>query len=123
MLSPKKSEDLLGNYDLTNFPTNRQILSDIYDEFSKKHYSIGYIEVTVSKGKELINKFLEITGEKISFTAWIVKCISDTVLQFPEFNSYRKGRRKLVRFEDIDIGILNSDAIIIYLKLDFMFSL
>jgi pyruvate/2-oxoglutarate dehydrogenase complex dihydrolipoamide acyltransferase (E2) component len=76
------------------------------DEFLKKHYSIGYIEVTVSKGKEFINKFSEKTGEKISFTSWIVKCISDAVLQFPEFNSYRKGRGKLVTFDDIDIIVM-----------------
>ncbi|MFW9854282.1 MAG: 2-oxo acid dehydrogenase subunit E2 [Candidatus Thorarchaeota archaeon] len=103
-MSPSK--DNLGNYHLTEFPTNRQILSDLYDEFLKKHYSIGYIEVTVSKANELINKFLEKTGEKISFTAWIVKCISDAVVQFPEFNSYRKERNKLVTFEDIDIIVM-----------------
>ncbi|MHA2113634.1 MAG: hypothetical protein ACW98W_19410, partial [Candidatus Hodarchaeales archaeon] len=67
MSSPIESENILGNYHLTDFPINRQILSDIYDEFLKKHYSIGYIEVTVSKGKEFINKFSEKTGEKISF--------------------------------------------------------
>lgn len=106
MSSPTKSKDILGNYHLTDFPTNRQVLSDIYDEFLKKHYSLGYIEVNVSKGKELINKFSEKTGEKISFTSWIVKCISDAVLQFPQFNSYRKGRRKLVTFEDIDIIVM-----------------
>jgi pyruvate/2-oxoglutarate dehydrogenase complex dihydrolipoamide acyltransferase (E2) component len=100
------SKDNLGNYHLSDFPTNRQILSDLYDEFLKKHYSIGYIEVTVSKAKELINKFSKKTGEKVSFTAWIVKCISDAVLQFPEFNSYRKGRTKLVTFEDIDIIVM-----------------
>ncbi|MFX0174582.1 MAG: 2-oxo acid dehydrogenase subunit E2 [Candidatus Hodarchaeota archaeon] len=54
----------------------------------------------------MINKFSKKTGEKISFTSWIVKCISDAVLQFPEFNSYRKGRRKLVLFEDIDIIVM-----------------
>ncbi len=106
MSSPIESENILGNYHLTDFPTNRQILSDLYDEFLKKHYSIGYIEVTVSKGKELINKFSEKTGQKISFTSWIVKCISDAVLQFPEFNSYRKGRKKLVTFDDIDIIVM-----------------
>ncbi|MFX1422894.1 MAG: 2-oxo acid dehydrogenase subunit E2 [Promethearchaeota archaeon] len=106
MSSHIKSTDILGDYSLKDFPLNRQILSEIYDEFLKKHYSIGYIEVPVSKGKELIKKFSEKTGEKISFTAWIVKCISDALIQFPEFNSYRKGRKKLVTFNDIDIIVM-----------------
>ncbi|MFW9777752.1 MAG: 2-oxo acid dehydrogenase subunit E2 [Candidatus Heimdallarchaeota archaeon] len=100
------SENNLGSYYYVEFPINRQILSDLYDEFLRKHYSIGYLEVSVSKAKELISKFAVKTGERISFTGWIVKCISDAVLQFPEFNSYRKGRNKLVTFEDIDIIVM-----------------
>ncbi|MHA2102847.1 MAG: 2-oxo acid dehydrogenase subunit E2, partial [Candidatus Hodarchaeales archaeon] len=100
------SDNVLGKFFIKDFPKNRQILSDIYDEFLKKHYMHGYIEINVTKGKKLIKQYHAKTGEKISFTSWIVKCIADSVKQYPEINSYRKGKGKIIEFEDIDIIIM-----------------
>jgi pyruvate/2-oxoglutarate dehydrogenase complex dihydrolipoamide acyltransferase (E2) component len=100
------SDNVLGKFFIKNFPKNRQILSDIYDEFLKKHYMHGYIEINITKGKELIKQYHAKTKEKISFTSWIVKCIADSVQQYPEFNSYRKGRTKIIEFQDIDIIVM-----------------
>ena len=54
MLEDSHSVDLIGKYSIKSFPKNRRLLSELYDEFLKKHYSVGYIEVNVTKGKELI---------------------------------------------------------------------
>jgi pyruvate/2-oxoglutarate dehydrogenase complex dihydrolipoamide acyltransferase (E2) component len=98
--------DLIGNYSISNFPPNRQLLSETYDFFLKKHYMTGYIEVDVTKGREIIEDYKLKDGSKISFTSWITKCLSKTIEDFPDFNSFRKGRSKLIQFEDIDIIVM-----------------
>ena len=106
MIEESQSKNPIGKYFIKPFSKNRQLLSELYDEFLKKHYSVGYFEVNVTKGKELIDQYLVKTGEKISFTSWIVKCISDAVVKYPEINSFRKGRSKIIVFEDIDIIVM-----------------
>lgn len=99
----KNPSDLVGTYAVKAFPKNRRLLSEFYAEVLKKHYMEGYFEVDVSLGKRLIGDFEKRTGEKLSFTGWIVKCVSEAVRQFPEINAYRWGKKKVVQFEDIDI--------------------
>lgn len=101
-----RKQDLTGKYTIKKFSKNRQILSDIYDEFLKKHYMTGLLEINVTKGKELIKKHFEKTGEKISFASWIAKCVADSVQKYPEINSFRKGKSKLIQFEDVDVIVM-----------------
>lgn len=100
------SKDPIGNYSIKQFSKNRRLLSEIYDEFLKKHYMTGFFEVNVTLGKNLIKQYEENSGERISFSGWIAKCISKAVSKFPEVNSYRTGKKKVIQFEDIDIIIM-----------------
>ncbi|OLS23696.1 MAG: hypothetical protein HeimC3_23390 [Candidatus Heimdallarchaeota archaeon LC_3] len=61
MSEDSQSIDLIGNFFIKSFPKSRRLLSELFDEFLKKHYSVGYIEVNVTKGKELINEYLSKT--------------------------------------------------------------
>ncbi|MHA2171338.1 MAG: 2-oxo acid dehydrogenase subunit E2 [Candidatus Kariarchaeaceae archaeon] len=96
----------IGNYEVKQFPTNRQILSDIYEEFQKKHYMTGFIEVDITKGREKIRNYHDQTGTKISFTGWIIKCIAQAVSEHNHINAYRKGRKQVIEFKEIDIIIM-----------------
>lgn len=98
--------DLVGPYAVKAFSENRRLISELYDEFLKKHYMAGYFEVDVTVGRRLIEDFAKRTGEKISFTGWIAKCVSEAVREFPEVNAFRWGKKKVVRFEDIDIIVM-----------------
>lgn len=98
--------DFIGNYSVNFFSKNRQLISEIYNEFLKKHYMAGFFEVDVTLGKNLIKQYETKMEEKISFTGWIVKCISEVASKFPETNSYRSGRNKVIQFEDIDIIVM-----------------
>jgi pyruvate/2-oxoglutarate dehydrogenase complex dihydrolipoamide acyltransferase (E2) component len=98
--------DDIGNYEVKRFSKNRRMLAETYDFFLKKHYMTGYIEIDVTKGRELIKKYEKEKDMKISFTAWIAKSLSKVIESYPRFNSYRKGRNKIIVFEDIDIIIM-----------------
>jgi pyruvate/2-oxoglutarate dehydrogenase complex dihydrolipoamide acyltransferase (E2) component len=106
MSNENKPEDLVGKYTINAFSKNRQIASEVFDEFLKKHYMAGFFEVNVSLGKQLIKDYEKLTGEKVSFTGWITKCVSEAVRQFPEANVFRWGKNKVIQFEDIDIILM-----------------
>jgi pyruvate/2-oxoglutarate dehydrogenase complex dihydrolipoamide acyltransferase (E2) component len=106
MSNENKPEDFVGRYTVTAFSKNRQIASEVFDEFLKKHYMVGFFEVNVSLGKHLIKEYEKRTGEKVSFTGWITKCVSEAVRQYPEVNVFRWGNNRVVQFEDIDIILM-----------------
>lgn len=66
-------------------------------------HSITEVDVTVPR--KLIQSHFEKTGEKLSFTGYIVKCLAQTVKQYPQFNSFIK-RSKLVMLDDITISVM-----------------
>lgn len=64
-----------------------------------------FTEVDISEPRDLIKKHFEKTGEKLSLTAYIVACLSDVVKDYPQFNSFTRGR-KLILLDDITISVL-----------------
>ncbi len=52
MSNKKNPEDLVGKYIIDAFPKNRQIASEFFDEFLKKHYMAGLFEVNMHPGKQ-----------------------------------------------------------------------
>lgn len=62
-------------------------------------------EVDVSEPRRLIRENKERTGERLSFTAYVVACLARAVAEHPRLNSMRKGR-KLVLFDDVTVNTL-----------------
>ncbi len=62
-------------------------------------------EIDVSEPRRLIKEYRIKTGEKLSFTAYIVSCLAETLKDHPDMNSFIKGR-KLIRLDDITISVL-----------------
>jgi pyruvate/2-oxoglutarate dehydrogenase complex dihydrolipoamide acyltransferase (E2) component len=62
-------------------------------------------EVDVSEPRRLIREHFDRTGEKLSFTAYIVTCLSQTLVNHPALNSFiRRGR--FVQLDDITVSVL-----------------
>lgn len=73
---------------------------------SKEKNSIHFFtEVDITEPRKLIREHFEKTGEKLSLTAYIVKCLSEVVKDNPQFNSFISGR-KLIILDDITISVL-----------------
>jgi pyruvate/2-oxoglutarate dehydrogenase complex dihydrolipoamide acyltransferase (E2) component len=62
-------------------------------------------EVDITEPRRLIRQHFEQTGEKLSLTAYIVACLSTVLMDFPQFNSFIKGRNLIV-LDDITISVL-----------------
>lgn len=65
----------------------------------------SFTEVDITEPRALIKKHFEKTGEKLSFTAYIIACLSSVIKDFPQFNSFIKGR-KIILLDDIIISVL-----------------
>jgi pyruvate/2-oxoglutarate dehydrogenase complex dihydrolipoamide acyltransferase (E2) component len=64
-----------------------------------------FTEVDITVPRDLIKKHFEKNGEKLSLTAYIVTCLSNVIKDYPQFNSFTKGR-KLILLDDITISVL-----------------
>lgn len=97
--------DIIGEYTIKDFPKNRLGIVDYLDEAHKRHTITGLFEVDVTKARELMREYKSRTGTSISFTGWLCWCTGQVLDKRKELHAVRKGRKKLVIFEDIDITI------------------
>jgi pyruvate/2-oxoglutarate dehydrogenase complex dihydrolipoamide acyltransferase (E2) component len=72
----------------------------------KKHHLKALIEIDVTESRKAIKHIRNESGRKLSFTAWVVKCIGEAVHRHRQVHALRKGRSKLVMFHDVDISLL-----------------
>jgi len=71
-----------------------------------KHHIKALIEIDVTESREKIKNKRSKYGEKISFTSWVLKCISQAILEHKQVHALRKGKNKLVIFDNVDISIM-----------------
>ncbi|MFX0005064.1 MAG: 2-oxo acid dehydrogenase subunit E2 [Candidatus Hodarchaeota archaeon] len=100
----KKSESI-GYYHISDFPKARIPTLDFLSLGDKSHYVKGLIEFDVTAGRRKIREHEKNSGDKISFTAWLLKCISQAASEFKEVHSMMKGKNKIITFDDVDISI------------------
>jgi len=83
--------------------TRKMVIASIAGNKKNAIHCVTKIDVTRARifHKEHLNK----TGEKLSFTGFIIKCFAQTIEEFPEMNSFIR-RNKLVLLEDINISVL-----------------
>jgi pyruvate/2-oxoglutarate dehydrogenase complex dihydrolipoamide acyltransferase (E2) component len=62
-------------------------------------------EVDISKARERIRNHFEKTGEKLSFTAYIVTCLAKIISQNPALNSFIRGRR-IILLDEVTVSVL-----------------
>ena len=95
----------IGRYTIEEFPMSRIATIDIGQAGLKKHHVEALIELDVTEPRKLIREKKKLS-EKISFNAWLIKCISHVVEESKQIHGIRKGKRKIVIFDDIDISIV-----------------
>ncbi|MEQ8175405.1 MAG: 2-oxo acid dehydrogenase subunit E2 [Syntrophomonadaceae bacterium] len=102
-----KSENLIGNYKSSDIPLSRIPTIDVSEMGVRRHNIKALLEIDVTRARQLIGSYKRKTGNELSFTAWIIYCISQTTRIHGSVNSYiNLRRRKCVTFEDIDVTVL-----------------
>ena len=88
------------------FPRNRNLIVDILRAGAKKHHINSFHAIDVSLPRTSIRNHQRETGEKLSFTAFLVKCMAQAVNEHRHIQTFLQGtiRRRLVTFEDVDVA-------------------
>lgn len=92
-----------GVYRKIPFPPSRNLVIDIVWLGSRKHHLPVMIELDVTKARDLIRSLKAGTGESLSFTGWMTKCIAQAVSEHTQMHALRWHRRSMIIFDDIDV--------------------
>jgi pyruvate/2-oxoglutarate dehydrogenase complex dihydrolipoamide acyltransferase (E2) component len=92
-------------YRLKLLSFNRQMVAASASVTRKKNTIHCIAETDITVPRSLMKDHFEKTGEKISFTAYIVRCLARVIQDHPEFNSFIRGRR-LIMLDDLTISVL-----------------
>jgi pyruvate/2-oxoglutarate dehydrogenase complex dihydrolipoamide acyltransferase (E2) component len=71
-----------------------------------KHSMYGLLEVDVTVARQFIAGHKARTGETLSFTAFLTLCLARAVDENKAVQGYLKGRKQLVLFDDVDVGVM-----------------
>ncbi|MBN2156743.1 MAG: 2-oxo acid dehydrogenase subunit E2 [Candidatus Lokiarchaeota archaeon] len=96
----------LDTYTIKEFSKVRQILSDVYEVSIKKTSVIGLIELDVTTARHRMRTFESETGKKLSFTGWLIKCISQAVSEHKEVHAYRVKKNKIIVFDNVHVSVM-----------------
>ena len=91
-------------YEIIPLPKTRIAIRDMLRVGHQKHMIHGLSEMDVSLARKRIHEHKEETGEKLSFTAFFVTCLARAVDEHKIVQGYRKGRSKVVLFDEVDVN-------------------
>jgi pyruvate/2-oxoglutarate dehydrogenase complex dihydrolipoamide acyltransferase (E2) component len=106
MEAEMKPLDLIGSFEVSDFPRSRNPTIDTLVWGRQRHHIPILLEIDVTSARAAIRAQKAKTGEGISFTGWIVKCLAQAVSEHKYVHALRKGKRQLVAFDDVDLTII-----------------
>jgi len=101
----KKQDNIIGSYKISQFPKERIPTLDFLAVGDDKHYVKGLFEVDITEARQFIKKYNTKNAVNWSFTAYLLTCIGASASNFKEVHSMKKGRNKIITFDDVDISI------------------
>jgi hypothetical protein len=94
-----------GTYTVVDLPAARRDTPNFLDLIHVKHSMYGLIEVDVTVTRQFIEAHKARTGEALSFTGYMAFCLAHAVDETKSVQMYLKGRKQLVMFNDVDVGM------------------
>jgi pyruvate/2-oxoglutarate dehydrogenase complex dihydrolipoamide acyltransferase (E2) component len=98
--------DKIGPYDIIELSQGRRALMNALDLTAPRHYMYGLLEVDVTNARQFIADQKTRTGEALSFTGFLAFCLARAVDENKEVQAYLKGRKQLIMFDDVNVGLM-----------------
>lgn len=95
----------IGPYHVVDLPSARRDTPNFLEMYWWRHYIYGLLEVDVTVARQFIAEHKARTGETLSFTGYLAFCVARAVDENKEVQAYLKGRKQLVVFDDVDVGL------------------
>jgi len=93
-------------YQIVPFPKTRRLMEDGGRLARQKHLIHGLFELDVSEARRALRDHQAATGERLSFTAFVIACLGRAVDADKAVQACRTWREKLVIFDDVDVNTL-----------------
>ena len=93
-------------YRLIPIPRQRRFSLDAGRMGRNKHIVHGLAELDVTVARQIILAHKEKTGQRLSFTAFIINCLGEAIGRHELLHAYRNWRGQLVIFEDVNIVMM-----------------
>ncbi len=100
----KTHENQIG-YTVGPFGRFQHQMIDWMELMHRQHTVHSLLEVDVTDACTAIRESRAATGDPLSFTAFIVASLAHTVAENRRMHAYRKGRRQLILFDDVDVAV------------------
>lgn len=100
------SKKILEGYEKLPFPRVRMAAVDLIAQAKKQDNIHGLTELDVSKIRDFIREYKKETGEKLSFTSFIIHCLAQAIESNKMVHAYRKGQKSLIIFDDVDVNTM-----------------
>ncbi|MFO7649768.1 MAG: 2-oxo acid dehydrogenase subunit E2 [bacterium] len=96
----------VGPYRVVDLTPGRRAWINTLDLAGPTHVMYALLEVDVTLAKQSIAEHKARTGEALSFTGFLVHCFARAVDENREVQAYLKGRRQVVIFDDVNVGLM-----------------
>lgn len=87
------------------FPRMRELVLDAGWMSRRRHMMHGFLEVDITKPRQLLREYKSEYGHSLSFTAFVLACVGRAVAVDPSVQACRYWRNQLVIFDDVDVLI------------------
>ncbi len=98
--------DKTGPYHVVDLTQGRRVWLNALDLALPAHLMYGLLEVDVTVARRFIAEHKAHTSETLSFTGFLVSCLARAVDEDKSVQAYLKGRKQLVMFDDVDVGMM-----------------
>jgi len=95
-----------GGYHVVDLSPARRVMIHMLDLSGPTHSMYGLLEVDVTVARQFIEEHKARTGETLSFTAFLTLCLAHAVDEDKSVQAYLKGRKQLVLYDDVDVGLM-----------------
>jgi hypothetical protein len=95
-----------GPFRVVDIPVGRRIWINTLHLQGPRNVMYGLLEVDVTVPRQIIAAYKARTGETLSFTGFLTYCLGRAVDEDRAVHACLKGRRQLVLFDDVNVGLM-----------------
>ncbi len=98
--------DQVGPHQVVDLSPGRRAWLNALHLSGPTYYMYGLLEVDVTVARQFMAEHKARSGEALSFTGYLVYCLARAVDENKEVQAYLKGRRQIVLFDDVNVGVM-----------------
>jgi pyruvate/2-oxoglutarate dehydrogenase complex dihydrolipoamide acyltransferase (E2) component len=92
-----------ADYKMVPYPKIRRLEAIAYRSVQHRPMIHGLLEFDVTRARAFLREHKAKTGETLSFTAFLIVCLAKAVDEHKAVQAYRKGSKRLIVFDDVDV--------------------